>query len=149
MFLSYLIKGVKVDFVIDPMSETDEPYNYTLKTAKTLRLDLIDNISSNKLTAIISRFEIKDIVDFYYISKEFWNHSEKIFFECYERARRKETLLDDPAAAAYQLEQSLAFAKAKKDTLAPVMKQHIEWEDVEIVITNYIQIIYKLQQWHE
>jgi predicted nucleotidyltransferase component of viral defense system len=149
MFLSYLINGVKVDFVIDPMSETNEPYKYILKTGTTLRLDLIDNISSNKLTAMVSRFEIKDIVDFYYISKEFWNHSEKIFMECYERARRKEALLDDPAAAAYQLEQSLAFAKSKKDTLAPVMRQHIEWGDLESVITDYIQIIYKLQQWHD
>ncbi len=149
MFLSYLINGVKVDFVIDPLSETNEPYDYTLKTGKTLKLDLIDNIASNKLTAMVSRFEIKDMVDFYYISKKFWNHSEKIFMECYKRARGKEALLDDPAAAAYQLEQSLAFAKSKKDTLAPMMKQHIEWENLESVITDYIQIIYKLQQWHE
>ena len=149
MFLSYLINGVKVDFVIDPMSETTEPYDYTLKAGKTLKLDLIDNISSNKLTAMVSRFEIKDIVDFYYISKDFWNHSGKRFLECYESARKKEALLDDPAATAYQLEQSLAFAKSKKDTLAPVMKQHIEWDNLESVITNYIQMIYKLQQWHE
>ena len=149
MFLSYLINGVKVDFVIDPMSETTEPYDCTLKAGKTLKLDLIDNISSNKLTAMVSRFEIKDIVDFYFISKDFWNHSEKIFMECYERARKKEALLDDPAAAAYQLEQSLAFAKSKKDTLAPVMKQHIEWENLESVIADYIQMIYNLQQWHE
>jgi len=149
MFLSCLINGVKVDFVIDPMSETNAPYNYILKTGKTLKLDLIDNISSNKLTAMVSRFEIKDIIDFYFISKDFWNHSEKIFMECYERARKKEALLDDPAAAAYQLEQSLAFAKSKKDTLTPVMKQHIEWENLESVITDYIQMIYKLQHWHE
>jgi len=148
MFLSCLINGVKVDFVIDPMSVTNEPYDYTLKTGKMLKLDLIDNISSNKLTAMVSRFEIKDIVDFYYISKDFWNHSGKIFMECYERARKKEALLDDPATAAYQLEQSLAFAKSKKDTLAPVMKQHIEWENLESVITDYIQMIYKLQQWY-
>ncbi len=149
MFLSYLINGVKVDFVVDPSSETNEPSIYILKTGTKLRLDLIDNISSNKLTAMVSRFEIKDIVDFYCISREFWNHSEEIFMECYERARRKEALLDDPAAAAYQLEQSLAFAKSKKHTLAPVMKQHIEWGDLESVITDYVQMIYKLQQWHE
>lgn len=68
MFLSYLINGVKVDFVIDPLSETNEPYDYTLKTGKTLKLDLIDNIASNKLASMISCFEIKDMVDFYYIS---------------------------------------------------------------------------------
>jgi hypothetical protein len=103
----------------------------------------------HELTAMVSRFEIKDIVDFYYISKKLWNHSEQLFLACYTRARKKEALLDDPAAAAYQLEQSLAFAKSKKDTLAPVMRQHIEWGDLESVITNYIQNIYKLQQWHE
>ncbi len=149
MFLSYLINSVKVDFVIDPMSETNDPYNYILKTGEKLKLDLIDNISSNKLTAMVSRFEIKDIIDFYYISKKFWNHSEEIFMECYKRARRKEALLDDPAAAAYQLEQSLAFAKSKKDTLAPVMRTPIEWDNLESVITDYIQAIYKLQEWHE
>ena len=149
MFLSYLIKGVKVDFVVDPMSETNKPYDYTLETGKTLKLDLIDNISSNKLTAMVSRFEIKDIVDFYYISKAFWNHSKQIFMECYERARKKEALLDDPAAAAYQLEQSLAFTKSKKDTLTPEMKQHIEWGNLESVITDYIDLIYNLQEWHE
>lgn len=149
MFLSYLINDVKVDFVIDPMSETNEPYDYTLKTGRTLKLDLIDNISSNKLTAMVSRFEIKDIVDFYYISKAFWNHSKKIFMECYERARKKEALLDDPAAAAYQLEQSLAFAMSRKDALAPVMKQPIEWDNSESVITDYIHLAYNLQQWHE
>jgi Nucleotidyl transferase AbiEii toxin, Type IV TA system len=149
MFLSCLINGVKVDFVIDPMSETNEPYDYTLKTGKTLKLDLIDNISSNKLTAMVSRFEIKDMIDFYFISKAFWNHSKTIFMECYERARKKEALLDDPAAAAYQLEQSLAFAKSKKDTLAPVMKQHIEWANLESVITDYIHLTYDFQKWHE
>lgn len=148
-FLSYLINGVKVDFVIDPMSETNKPYDYTLKTGKTLKLDLIDNISSNKLTAMVSRFEIKDIVDFYYISKTFWNHSKKIFLECYERARKKEALLDDPAAAAYQLEQSLAFAKSKKDVLTPVMKQYIEWDNLESIITDYIHLTYNLQEWYE
>jgi hypothetical protein len=69
--------------------------------------------------------------------------------ECYERARKKEALLDDPAAAAYQLEQSLAFANSKIDTLAPVMKQHIEWDNLESVIIDYIHLTYNLQEWHE
>jgi len=148
-FLSYLINNVKVDFVIDPLSETKRPYHHTLKNGKTLLIDLIDNISSNKLTAMVSRFELKDLIDFYFISKTYWNHSEKLFLECFNKARKKEVLLDDPAAAAYQLEQSLSFAMSKKDTLAPVMRKHIEWADLESVIKNYIYTIYKLQQWHD
>lgn len=148
-FLSYLINNVKVDFVIDPLSETKKPCHHILKSGKTLLIDLIDNISSNKLTAMVSRFEIKDLVDFYFISKTYWNHSEKLFLECYARARKKEALLDDPAAAAYQLEQSLSFAVSKKDTLAPAMRKHIEWIDLESVIKNYISTTYKLQQWHD
>jgi len=34
--------------------------------------------------------EIKDLVDFYCISKEAWDFSEAIFMDCYKKARKKE-----------------------------------------------------------
>ena len=147
MFLSYLIKNIKVDIVIDPLTEGYERDNITLKIGNRINIDTIDNISSNKLTTMVSRFEIKDLVDFYCISKEAWKFSEAMFMDCFKKARKKEALLDDPAAAAYQIEQTLEFSQAIIDNFKPMMKKPIEWVELESTIKKYIQIIYNFQEW--
>jgi hypothetical protein len=45
--------------------------------------------------------------------------------------------------------ENITAAKSKKDTLAPLVRHHLEWGGLESVITEYIQIIYKLQRWQE
>ena len=81
MFLSYLIADVKVDFVIDPLSSKDIRPKLILGLGNSISIDTLDNICSNKLATVMSRLEIKDIIDLYFISIELWNKSEDRFFK--------------------------------------------------------------------
>ena len=147
MFLSYLIGGIKIDFVIDPLSQNEERPHLTMIAGNDIKIDTIDNISANKLTTIVSRFEIKDVVDFFYISKEYWSHSKDMFLDCYKRARKREALLDDPAESAYQIEKTIEFVKSKKDELTPMLRKNVDWIKVEAVRSGDVNFIYRLQQW--
>ncbi|MEW6103350.1 MAG: nucleotidyl transferase AbiEii/AbiGii toxin family protein [bacterium] len=68
-FLSYLIKGTKVDFVIDLLSNKEDRPIILFENRHHLLVDTINNIVSNKFCAIVSRIEPKDFIDFYFIKK--------------------------------------------------------------------------------
>ncbi len=145
---SYLIRGVKLDLIFDPLS-FDAPRPVTaLHTGKEILVDTIDNISSNKLCAVVSRYEVKDIVDFYFISEKLWRNSQReSFLACYEKAKRKEALLDDPAMAAYQMEELLNRVLSEKEKILPPMKSKIDWETFERTLRFYVDLIYHMQEW--
>lgn len=92
-FLSFLIKEVKVDLVIDPLSNREEREKIEIDNAHHLMVDTINNIASNKFCAIVSRIEPKDFIDFYYIRQKFAKPS---MVQIYEDAKKKEGLFDDP-----------------------------------------------------
>lgn len=62
-FLSALVKDVKVDFVIDAVSSKEKRPAILFENNRSLQVDTIDSIVSNKLCALVSRTEPKDFVD--------------------------------------------------------------------------------------
>ena len=145
---SYLINDVKVDLIFDPLSFDQPRPVASLEAGKRIFIDTLDNISSNKLSAAVSRYEAKDIVDFYFISERVWKGDKKESFQtCYEKARKKEALLDDPAMAAYQMEELLNRVLSEKEKILPPMKSKLPWESFERALRFYIDLIYRMQEW--
>jgi len=147
-FYSYLIKEIKVDFVFDPLSTIEKRPRVSLKVGKEIFIDTLGNISSNKLSAVASRFEAKDIIDFYFINKIAWTESEKKnFLTCYGMARKKETLLDDPAMAAYQIEGLFTRVLSEKEKILPPMRKKVDWNSFEEDLRFYIELLYRMEKW--
>lgn len=114
-FLSLLIRGIKIDFVIDPLSNKESRYHASFENGHFLTVDTMKNISSNKLCTLVSRTEPKDFIDFYFILKKL---PASALYDIYLNALAKDAIFDDPATAAFQLEEGLNFIK-KNDTLIP------------------------------
>jgi len=147
-FYSYLIKEVKVDFVFDPLSTIEDRPLVSLRVGKEIFIDTLDNIASNKLSAVASRFEAKDIIDFYFINRIAWKGSEeKNFLACYDIARKKEALLDDPAMAAYQIEELLNRVLSEKEKILPPMRKKVDWNSFEEDLRFYIELLYRMERW--
>ena len=147
-FYSYLIREVKVDIVFDPLSIIGKRPVVNLMSSGKIPVDTLDNICSKKLCTMASRFEPKDIIDFFFISKTIWKGSENDSFSaCYEMARKKEALLDDPAMAAYQIEELLTMMLSEKEKVLPSMKAIMDWDSFERDIRYYIDLIYRMHHW--
>jgi len=147
-FFSYLINDVKVDFIHDHLSIKEERPSVRIESGEKICVDTIENISSNKLAAIASRYEPKDLVDFYFISKGLWKGSrDENFNACYEMARQKEVLLDDPAMTAYQIEELLNMVISEKENILPLMKKNIDWALFEKELRYYINRVYAMEKW--
>jgi hypothetical protein len=115
---------------------------------KEIFVDTLDNIASNKLSAVATRFEAKDIIDFYFINKIAWKGSkQKHFLACYEMARKKEALLDDPAMAAYQIEELLNRVLSEKEKILPPMRKKVDWNSFEENLRFYIALLYRMEKW--
>ncbi len=125
-FLSLLIDGVKVDLVIDPLSFRDPRQRFEFDSQRSLQVDTLSNIASNKLTAVVSRTEPKDYVDLYLILKIF---PEYRLEGLYQKSRLKDAIFDDPPTAAFQLETGVAFLK-ENPSLKPKMIKELNWEDL-------------------
>ncbi|MFQ5649422.1 MAG: nucleotidyl transferase AbiEii/AbiGii toxin family protein [bacterium] len=123
-FLSVLIHDVKVDFVIDPLSMHETRPRYQFELNLSLQIDSTSNIFSNKLTAMASRTEPKDFVDFYFLFKSLEVSS---FEAVYQDASKKDAIFEDPPTAAYQIEQGLHFLL---DNLNMLPSLRVEFERV-------------------
>ena len=135
-FLSLLLQNVKVDFAIDPLSINETRPRYQLEPDVYLQIDSISNILSNKLTALASRTEPKDFVDFYHLCKSF----EATRFEVvYEAARKKDAIFDDPPTVAYQIEEGLQFVLSNINVLPPLK---IEFEE-----EKFTEFYHKVISW--
>lgn len=60
---------------------------------------------------------------------------------------KKEALLDDPAMAAYQIEELLTRVLSEKERTLPSMKAEIDWDSFENSIRYYINLLYRMQHW--
>jgi hypothetical protein len=139
-FLSLLIKEVRVDFVVDPLSIDEKRERFVFENGRSLFIDTIRNIASNKLCAVVSRIEPKDFVDFYVILKTFPDIEIE---DIYHLSRLKDAIFDDPPTAAYQLEIGIAFIR-ENPSLIPKMLKQIDWEDFFEFYTNMAKRIYGL-----
>ncbi len=138
-FLSLLIDNVKVDFVIDKLSNNKNRELISLEEGKNLFIDNINNIVSNKFCTIVSRTEPKDFIDFYYINKKIKLDSIE---QIYNNARKKEAIFDDPPTAAFQLEENFKFI-IKNQEIFPKILIGFDKEDFREFYNNLINWIYK------
>ena len=147
-FFSYLIRGTKVDIVFDPLSSVERRPHVVLETGRQILIDTLDNIASNKLSAVVRRSEAKDLIDLYFIGHFVWKEpKENSFLACYELARKKEALFDDPAMAAFQMEELFNQVLREKEGALPPMKKKIDWGLFEKDIRSYIAMVYHMEKW--
>ena len=124
-FLSLLIENVKVDIVIDPLSDRSDRERTQVGSSQVL-VDSLGNIGANKLCTLVSRTEPKDFIDFFILLREF---PALTFESLFGAARKREALLDDPPTAGYQLETGLRMLLDHK-TLIPRMIQPIDLQEL-------------------
>ena len=117
-FLAVSIRAVKVEFVVDVLAEPGIRRKHVFENGRSLWVDTMGNIESNKLCALASRTEPKDFVDYYYLCRDF---SMEKLEDVYERGKRKEALLDDPATVAYQIEETVSLIRANPALLPRIL----------------------------
>lgn len=138
-FLSYLIQGTRVEFVIDPLSNRKERGSVSFENGRKLFVDNMDNIVSNKFGAMVSRQEPKDFVDLYFLMNDF--PAIKLD-DVYENARLKDAIFDDPPTAAFQLEEGLALIR-ENPSLLPEMKRPFPAADFLVFFEKTAEWIYQ------
>jgi hypothetical protein len=139
-FLSLLIKGVKVEFVIDPLSERSERPRVLVEN-REIAIDTLSNIAVNKLCTIVSRTEPKDFVDFYCLLRAPDGLSLDTLLH---EAKKREALFDDPPTAAFQLEEALGFVRDHPQLL-PGLKTAFDLEAMFAFYTDLAQRIYAMK----
>ena len=139
-FLSMLIDGVKVDLVIDPLSLRNPRKRFHFDNQRSLQIDTLSNIASNKFTAVVSRTEPKDFVDLYLILQIF---PEYDWEDLYQKSRLKDAIFDDPPTAAFQLESGVAFLR-ENPSLWPRMLEKVVWEELFYFYNQLTQWLYAL-----
>lgn len=118
--LSCLIKDIRVDFVVDPLSSKGQRHYVLLKKGLKLRVDTIHNIIVNKFCSVVSRREPKDFIDIYFLFKRYNFFSLK---DVYKMAGQREGLFDDPPTVAYQIEEGLSFIKDNPELLPKIIAE--------------------------
>lgn len=78
-------EGLRVDFVLDVPFRVGAP-----ALRGSWRVDSLENLTLNKLCAILGRLDVKDYVDLYFLLKD---HPEKIM-RLLEEAKRKDGSMD-------------------------------------------------------
>jgi len=116
-FLSLLLKDVKVEFVIDRLSNDEERDACTIESHE-LRIDTPRNIISNKLCALASRMEPKDYIDYYALYNALHIAS---LDDLLEEAKKKDAIFDDPPTAAYQIELGVRFIEEHPDAFPELL----------------------------
>jgi predicted nucleotidyltransferase component of viral defense system len=139
-FLSLLIKDVKIDFVIDPLSASVERKRFGFENGHHLSVDTITNIASNKLCTVVSRIEPKDFIDFYMIMKAIPDFEIK---DIYQHSKSKDAIFDDPPTAAFQLETGIAFLK-ENPSVMPQMLIQVDFQDFFEFYENLAKWLYGL-----
>lgn len=97
-FFSCVVDGIKMDFVVDPLSNREPRPTVRIDRVPVL-VDRLDNAGPNKICALISRGAPKDAVDCFVLYRE----SPERFVADYHLAREREALLDDLMYAGEKL----------------------------------------------
>ncbi len=111
---------------------------FEFENKKKLTIDCIENIASNKLCAIVSRIEIRDLVDFYFIMKNFNLDFDEIYNVCI----KKDALFDDPPSVAFEIEQRLDLLE-KLRILPLNMIKELEIKDLINFFEDIVLKLYK------
>ena len=135
-FLSYLISEIRVDFVIDPLSNRENREKVLLENGHYLLVDTINNIVSNKFCTIVSRMEPKDFIDLYFIQQLF---PERDIEKVYNDARTKDAIFDDPPTAAFQIEEGLDFLRENQSIFPKILR--------DFDIDDFFEFYNKITNW--
>jgi hypothetical protein len=55
--------------------------------------------------------------------------------------------LDDPAMAAYQIEELLNQVLSEKEKILPTMRKKVNWNTFEEDLRFYIDLVYRMERW--
>lgn len=141
-FLSQLINNVKVDFVIDYLSNTKNREKYCWGENECFLIDNLKNITSNKLCTLVSRSEPKDFIDFYFINKNYNFDLKNIYGE----AKSKDGIFEDIPTVAYQIKSNFKFINSNKELFPKLLLDFNEsdfqnyYKQVVNDISNYITL---------
>lgn len=138
-FLSYVVKGVKIDIAVDLPSNKGARPRYRFEEGRAIMVDTIENIASNKLCTLISRTEPKDYIDYYCVIQAESSLGHDLI---YEQARAKDGLFDDPPAAAYLIEQGYA-AIIKQQERWPNLLVAVSQDAMQSFYRSFVQWIYE------
>ena len=133
-----LIKNIKVDIVVDPLSFDESREKYYFDEDKFIMIDSLRNMVSNKLSAVVGRREVKDFIDFFFINKIVKGMD---LDSIYKDAQKKEGMFDDPPTVAYQLEYHLEFIKENPD-IFPETLIDLDMNEFYAFYEDLIQKIY-------
>lgn len=147
-FLAVIIREVKIDFVFDHLAIPGSRARADLGEGRSIAVDTIENIASNKLTTLTSRTEPKDYIDFYFLRRRY-PHID--MSEIYANAAAKDAQFDDPATAAFQIEIGTeeicrliqgSSTPAKPQRVPPLL-QDVDWEDFRRFYRGLTEWIYR------
>lgn len=125
-FFSCVVDGVKLDFVVDPLSSR-EPRPAVSVDQVVVRVDRLDNLGPNKICALVSRAAAKDAVDCYVL----YGRSPDRFLEDYRIASQREALLDDLMYAGEKLRLVSEEAPRHLREMAPDLRIAVDARELE------------------
>lgn len=137
-FLSMLVQNVKVDIVVDPLSERGDRERVQVDSSQVM-MDSLRNIGTNKLCTLVSRTEPKDFIDFFFLLRSV---PELSFASLFDDARKREALLDDAPTAAYQLETGLRML-LDHNALIPQLSQPIDFQELSLFYESLARELYR------
>lgn len=124
-FFSCVADGVKLDFVVDPLSGQG-PRPTIMIDEIPVAVDRLDNIGPNKICALISRAAPKDAVDCYVL----YRSSPERFMAEYRLARQREALLDDLMYAGERLQMLSEEAYSIVHGIGPDLRTAVDAQDL-------------------
>jgi hypothetical protein len=120
-FFSCVVRGVKVDFVADPLSGGGPRPSIRLDQV-AVSVDRLDNLGPNKIAALVSRSAPKDAVDCFVL----YGRSPDRFLADYRVAQEREALLDDRMYAGEKLQLLAEEAPRILRRMAPDLRVRLE-----------------------
>lgn len=141
-FCSYIYEGdIKVDFVFDKFS-TEINKEKAIVEEIEINIDSLKNICINKISAVVSRAEPKDIVDLTWLFIDVFN-IDKDFLILYDNAQKREAILEDYLYVAglfnYIATHTEEVVALVKDTLIKNLKH----SDIEKIFSKFESLIKK------
>ncbi|MFH0919933.1 MAG: nucleotidyl transferase AbiEii/AbiGii toxin family protein [Fibrobacterota bacterium] len=140
MSVFFLIDGIKLDLVKDPLSQKTERTLFPLETGGSISLDTLRNMMSNKLCASVGRREPKDYVDLFFLLN---GRSCDEWMSVYADARNKDAIFDDAPSVAYQLESGFVYLKANPG-LMPKLLVPFDLVKAEVFYKSICAFIYSM-----
>lgn len=139
-FCSYIFEGgIKVDFVYDRFS-CGGPISRSIVDGVKINIDILKNITINKICAVVSRTEPKDIIDMAWIFSSIFN-VKKDFLDLFLEATRREGLLEDILFVKGVFNYISISAEKFVDIIKPSMLVNISSNEISTIFGEFERII--------